>query len=88
MQSIAIMGAAGRMGKSLIEALSLSSDMRLGAALVSPSSSLLGVDAGEWAGVGRLNLKFSADLAAAMADCSVLIDFTHPHVTLNNNLSF
>jgi len=84
MQSIAVIGAAGRMGKSLIEALSLSADLQLGAALVSPSSSLLGVDAGEWAGVGRLNLKFSADLAAAMADCSALIDFTHPRVTLNN----
>jgi len=84
MQSIAVMGAAGRMGKSLIEALNLSQTMRLGAALVSPSSSLLSVDAGEWAGVGRLNLAFSADLTAALADCSVLIDFTHPSVTLNN----
>jgi len=84
MQSIAVMGAAGRMGKSLIEALSRSQTMQLGAALVNPSSSLLGVDAGEWAGVGRLNLSFSADLTAALADCSVLIDFTHPRVTLNN----
>jgi len=84
MQSIAVIGAAGRMGKSLIEALSLSPAMRLGAALVSPSSGLIGVDAGEWAGVGRLNLSFSADLAAAVEDCSILIDFTHPRVTLNN----
>jgi len=84
MQTIAVMGAAGRMGKSLIEALSLSADMQLGAALVSSSSSLLGVDAGEWAEVGRLNVEFSTDLAAAMAECSVLIDFTHPRVTLNN----
>jgi len=84
MQSIAVIGAAGRMGKSLIEALSLSPDMRLDAALVSPSSGLIGVDAGEWAGVGRLNLSFSADLAAAMEGCSILIDFTHPRVTLNN----
>ncbi|KXU34465.1 4-hydroxy-tetrahydrodipicolinate reductase [Ventosimonas gracilis] len=84
MQSIAVMGAAGRMGKSLMEALSRSSDSALGAALVSAKSSLLGVDAGEWAGVGCLGVKFSADLRAAMSGCGVLIDFTHPAVTLNN----
>jgi len=84
MQSIAVMGAAGRMGKSLMEALRRSSDSQLGAALVSAKSNLLGVDAGEWAGVGHLGVKFSADLAGAMADCSLLIDFTHPGVTLNN----
>jgi len=84
MQSIALMGAAGRMGKSLIEALHLSKETRLGAALVRANSSLLGVDAGQWAGVGRLGTAFSSDLSAAMQDCSVLIDFTHPRVTLTN----
>jgi len=84
MQSIAVIGAAGRMGKSLIEAFQLSSELQLGAALVSHKSSLIGVDAGEWAGVGRLNLSFSTDLTAALERCAVLIDFTHPRVTLAN----
>ena len=47
MTRIAVMGAAGRMGKVLIEAVHQAPDVSLGAAIVSPNSSLLGVDAGE-----------------------------------------
>ena len=52
MTRIAITGAGGRMGKTLIEAILLTDGVELSAALERPESSLIGVDAGELAGVG------------------------------------
>ena len=43
---------------------------------------LLGNDAGELAGVGRLGVAVSADVDARSADFDVLIDFTRPEATL------
>ena len=54
MMRIAVIGAAGRMGKNLIQATVDAEGVELGAAIVSPNSSLLGADAGEIAGVGKL----------------------------------
>ncbi len=77
---IAIAGAAGRMGRTLIEAVLGSGDLRLAAALDLPGSPLLGRDAAETVGP-PCGVKVSSDLAAlAGADC--LIDFTRPEGTL------
>ena len=83
MIKVAVTGAAGRMGKTLIEALSQTDKAELTVALEHPSSSLLGADAGECAGVGRLGVAIESDLAAA-ADFDVLIDFTAPAATIAN----
>ena len=56
MSNIAIIGAGGRMGKALIEAISVTEGVQLTAALERPDSSLIGVDAGELAGIGRNNI--------------------------------
>ena len=56
MMRIAVIGAAGRMGKTLIQAIQDAENVELGAAIVEPSSSLIGADAGEVAGVGKLNV--------------------------------
>ena len=53
MIKIAVTGAAGRMGKTLIEALASSSSAQLTVAIEHPSSSLIGADAGEVAGIGK-----------------------------------
>ncbi len=84
MTRIAVMGAAGRMGKVLIEAVHQAPDVSLGAAIVSPNSSLLGVDAGELVGVGKLGVRLKNSIAAAADDFDVLIDFTNPDLTLAN----
>ncbi|MBF7729533.1 4-hydroxy-tetrahydrodipicolinate reductase [Pseudomonas sp. N040] len=84
MQRIAVMGAAGRMGKTLIEAVQQASGALLGAAIDRPDSSLIGADVGELAGVGKLGLTLGGDLPAALGQFDVLIDFTHPSVTLKN----
>lgn len=84
MTRIAVMGAAGRMGKVLIEAVHQTAGVSLGAAIVPPSSSLVGADAGELAGVGKLGVMLKSSLAAAADDFDVLIDFTNPDLTIAN----
>lgn len=49
MRRIAVMGAAGRMGKILVEAVQQRAPLTgLTAAVVRPGSTLIGVDAGSW----------------------------------------
>ena len=81
---IAVTGAAGRMGKNLIEAVHQADGVVLGAAVARPTSTLLGADAGELAGVGKLGVALSGSLESVLDGFDVLIDFTHPSVTLEN----
>jgi 4-hydroxy-tetrahydrodipicolinate reductase len=84
MTRIAIAGAAGRMGRNLIQAVHDTEGMALAAALEHPDSTLLGSDAGDLAGLGRLGVALGADLAAVSGEFDVLIDFTRPEPTLAN----
>lgn len=84
MTNIAIVGAAGRMGKILIEACVESENAKLTVATEHPDSSLIGTDAGEVAGVGKNNVVIVSDLDDAVNDFDVLIDFTRPAPTLNH----
>ena len=81
---IAVTGAAGRMGKILIEAVSLAEGAQLTAAIERPESSLIGADAGELVGIGHNGVKVVGDLAEVVNDFDVLIDFTAPTATINN----
>src|SRR5690606_1279031 len=58
--------------------------VQLTAAIEQPGSSLLGADAGELAGQGRLGVPVVGDLAQIIGDIDVLIDFTVPVATLAN----
>lgn len=82
MTKLAIPGCAGRMGKHLVEASIQYDAVILGAASERPGSSLIGADAGELAGVGRLGVVIVDNLATSINDFDVLIDFTRPEVTL------
>lgn len=84
MTRIAITGAAGRMGRALIEATQQTQGLELSVALERPGSSVVGADAGELAGVGSLGVAISDDLSAAVDQFDVLIDFTRPAVTEAN----
>ena len=81
---VAVIGAAGRMGKVLIEAVQQGQGVSLGAAIVSPTSSLVGADAGELAGVGKLGVSVHHSLVEVADDFDVLVDFTNPKLTLTN----
>lgn len=84
MSKIAITGAAGRMGRVLIQAVTETDGFEVSVALDRPGSSMLGVDAGELAGVGKLNVPITDDLKSVTSDFDVLVDFTRPEVTLAN----
>ena len=84
MTNIAVIGAAGRMGKALIEAIAATEGAHLSAAMEHPDSSLIGADAGELAGIGRNNIQVVASLHDVADDFDVLIDFSIPTVTAAN----
>ena len=85
MRRIAVMGAAGRMGKILVEAVQLQVPLAgLTAAVVRPGSSLVGADAGELASLGRIGVPLSDGLEKVAEEFDVLIDFTLPEVMLKN----
>lgn len=82
MTRIAVPGAAGRMGRNLIEACQRADGLQLGVATERPGHELLGNDAGVISGVGELGVVIDDDLEAAVARFDVLIDFTAPAATL------
>lgn len=77
----AIAGSAGRMGRTLIEAVLKDENAVLGAALEHASSPFLGRDAGEFAG-SACGVLIGSDLDAALAVSDCLIDFTRPEGSL------
>lgn len=84
MLDIAITGAAGRMGRNLIQSCHENKNCQLGAAIEYSGSPFIGNDAGELAGVGKLNKSLVSQLSEVATDFHTLIDFTRPEVTLNN----
>ncbi len=84
MLNIAVTGAAGRMGRTLIAACDLNEHTRLSAAIERPGNTLVGSDAGDLAGLGPLNVKIADSLDAVASDFETLIDFTTPKATLKN----
>ena len=85
MTRIAITGAAGRMGRTLIEAVS-QSDATLSVAVERPGSDVIGLDAGELAGIGKNGVYIVDDIKSVLGEFDVLIDFTRPQVSENNLL--
>ena len=77
----AIPGAAGRMGRTLIEAVTQAPDAALAAALDVPGCPLAGHDAGEFLGV-RTGVAIAHDVEAAAQAADCLIDFTRPAGTM------
>ena len=81
---IAVTGAGGRMGKTLIEAVAAAEGCQLTVALERAESSLIGADAGELAGLGKNGVVLVSDINQVIEDFDVLIDFTAPAATLSN----
>jgi 4-hydroxy-tetrahydrodipicolinate reductase len=77
MIDIAIVGAAGRMGRALTLAVAAESDLRVAAAVVRAGHPLAGQDAGTAAGIA-LGLPATTDLSAAVRRAGVVVEFTRP----------
>ena len=81
---VGVIGAGGRMGRMLIEAVQENPQTTLNAAIERQGSSLVGADAGEVAAIGRLDVQIVDDLKAVINDIDVLIDFRLPDATEQN----
>lgn len=84
MAKIAVAGAAGRMGKTIIEVVHETGGAELAAAIEVAGSTLVGTDAGEVAGIGKVGVAITDDIGKVADDFDVLIDFTIPQATMAN----
>lgn len=82
MTRVAIAGASGRMGKTLIEACHQTEGINLTVATDRSGNDAIGKDAGDVAGVGHLGVTITDDFTKTADDFDVLIDFTQPDATL------
>ena len=80
----ALIGVTGRMGEALVRAAPAFPRLSITAAVASPTSLSLGRDAGEVAGVGCLHVPIISDLARALAEADVAIDFSSAAATRTN----
>ncbi|KDD78998.1 4-hydroxy-tetrahydrodipicolinate reductase [Glaesserella parasuis] len=81
---IGVVGAGGRMGRQLVQAVNNAEGVELGAVFERKGSSLVGADAGELAGIGDLGVTVTDDLASQVNHFDLLIDFTRPEGTLEH----
>jgi 4-hydroxy-tetrahydrodipicolinate reductase len=79
---IAVVGAGGRMGKNLVQAVHDMDGLEVSAATERPGSTLVGADVGEVAGVGKLGVPISHSLTKVVDTFDGVIDFTGPEATL------
>lgn len=79
---LVVVGAAGRMGKTLIKLISETKGLVLHAAVERAGSAVLGQDAGELAGLPKLGVAVTDDPLAAFVHADGVIDFTTPASTV------
>jgi 4-hydroxy-tetrahydrodipicolinate reductase len=75
---VTVAGASGRMGQTLVRALTEASHIELAFALERPGHASLGKDAGAIAGLARADVPITDDLLAAAAGSDAVLDFTTP----------
>ena len=80
---VAVAGAAGRMGRMLVEAGLQDAEVRLAAAFDQAGTPFIGRDAGEMAGVVT-GVSITDDVRAAIAAADCVIDFTRPEGSLQH----
>lgn len=79
---IGIVGAAGRMGRTLIEEVAATPGCVLGGAAERAGHEAVGQDAGSFAGLKPLGVSIAGDALAVFRGSDVVIDFTVPKATL------
>ncbi|MGN6773232.1 MAG: 4-hydroxy-tetrahydrodipicolinate reductase, partial [Rhizobiaceae bacterium] len=75
---LVVVGAAGRMGQTLIRAVHSMEGARVAGAIERPGSPFLGRDAGELAGTGSLGVPVTDDPLSAFAKADGVLDFSAP----------
>lgn len=80
---IIVSGAAGRMGRAILENLYQTEGLSLGAALEKKDHPLLGNDAGALIGIGSWGVMVADQSGNQSLKGDVIIDFTYPEATLS-----
>jgi 4-hydroxy-tetrahydrodipicolinate reductase len=75
---LAIMGAAGRMGRALIRTIHENQDCEVAGAVEQAGSPFLGKDAGEVAGVGHIGVPIISEALPLFTHIEGVLDFTAP----------
>ncbi len=83
MIEVLLVGAAGRMGREVVKAISGDAETRLVAAV---GKTAAGRDAGEAAGIGAIGIEIQSDLRAAIqnTNAAVAVDFSVPSAVKGN----
>ncbi|NVK36020.1 MAG: 4-hydroxy-tetrahydrodipicolinate reductase [Rhodobacteraceae bacterium] len=80
---LVVVGAAGRMGRALVRAVTDTDGARVVAVIERSGSEFLGADAGELAGCGKLGVAISEDAPSAFALADGVLDFTSPAASIH-----
>lgn len=75
---LVVVGAAGRMGQTLIRTIHAMPGVTLSAAVARPGSAFIGRDAGEIAGLGPTGILVTDDPLRAFVEAEGVLDFTAP----------
>lgn len=75
---LVVVGAAGRMGQTLIRAIHENPNTTVSAAIEAPGSPNIGKDCGELAGIGSNGVAITDDALTAFAAADGVVDFTIP----------
>ena len=82
--AVAVVGAAGRMGRMLVETVHAETGMSVAAAVEREDAPLVGADAGMVAGIGEIGVTIGSSLDRALAVSDACIDFTLPGPTVEH----
>src|SRR6202011_1710146 len=77
-----VAGAAGRMGRVLVEIIRQTPGAHLVGAIEQPDSIAIGQDAGLLAGCGQMGVPISGDALATVVGADGILDFTSPQSTV------
>lgn len=75
---LVVVGAAGKMGQTLIRIIHETPGVRLHAAIEREGSPFIGKDAGELAGLGKTGVVVTSDALEAFVHAEGVVDFTSP----------
>jgi 4-hydroxy-tetrahydrodipicolinate reductase len=79
-----VVGAGGRMGRTLVKAISESTGTRVVGAVEAAGSPLIGQDAGALAGVAPVGVKLTGDIKPLLGASDGIVDFTVPAATVSH----
>lgn len=84
MHKVAVLGASGRMGRTIVPLVAQAADLRLSGALAAAGDPSIGQDAGVVAGAAPLGVAITSEAGRALDGASVAIDFTLPEPSLGH----